>query len=201
MAYSDFSVTELKSKFGIKFTSGKLFSDVIPLEPTAWLSETLRIGKSQGYSSEKARSERLVSPVLSEIQNRNHFVFAILSGMDMNVDKEKGLNGECDFIFSHNRIQDFVTAPIFCITEAKKQDIELGTVQCAAQLIGARILNQAEDEKINTLYGCSTSGETWRFIKYEDNKIVLDEDKYLLGELPKILGILQEIVNRTKNDK
>jgi hypothetical protein len=200
MAYSDFTVTELKSKFGVKFTAKHLFLDVAPIEPTSWLTETLRIGRNQGYSSEKARSERLVSPVLSEIQNKNEFVFAILSGMDMNVDKEKGLNGECDFIFSHNKIQDFVTAPIFCITEAKKQDIELGSVQCAAQLIGAKILNQLEDEKNDVLYGCSTSGETWRFIKYENNTIILDEDKYLLGDLPKILGILQEIVNKTKND-
>jgi hypothetical protein len=198
MAYSDFTVTDLKTKFGVKFTSKRLFSNTTPIEPTSWLTETLRIGRNQGYSSEKARSERLISPVLSEIQNRNEFAFAILSGMDMNVDKEKGLNGECDFIFSHSKIQDFVTAPIFCITEAKKQDIEQGTIQCAAQLIGAKILNQIEEEKSDVLFGCSTSGEIWRFLKLENNTIILDETKYLLSDLPRILGVLQEIVNLTK---
>ncbi len=162
MAYSDFTVASLRTKFGIKFDSNHLFSDVKKIEPSIWLLEAIKRGRLFGYYTEKARSERLVSPILNEICNRNDYSFAILSGADLNVDSINGLNEECDFIFSKSRIQDFVTAPVFCITEAKKQDIEQGSIQCAAQLIGAKVLNDREGEVLETLYGCSTTGETWR---------------------------------------
>jgi hypothetical protein len=198
MAYSDFTVASLKTKFGIKFDSNHLFSDVKKIEPSTWLLEAIKRGRLFGYYTEKARSERLVSPILNEVCNRNDYSFAILSGADLNVDSVNGLNGECDFIFSKSRIQDFVTAPVFCITEAKKQDIEQGTIQCAAQLIGAKVLNEREGEVLETIYGCSTTGETWRFIKYENNEIILDEDRYFLSELPMLLGVLQTIIDKLK---
>ena len=110
--------------------------------------------------------------------------------MNLDVDEALGLRGECDFIFSKSRIQAFVTAPVFCITEAKKQDLEGGIIQCSAQLIGARKFNEIEGNNIETLYGCSTTGIEWQFIKYENNIITMDENRYLLTDLKKILGIL-----------
>jgi hypothetical protein len=200
MAYSNFTASELKKKFGVKFTSADLFTDVSAVKPSDWLVETLKKGRTMGIANEKSRSERLVSPVLTELNDLNNYIFAIHSGVDLNVDEKVGLNGECDFIFSYNRIQDFLNTPIFCITEAKKQDIEQGTIQCAAQLIAARKFNESEGEDIPVLYGCSTTGLEWRFLKYENDQITLDENWYLLTELPKLLGVLQEIVNRTKKD-
>ncbi len=201
MAYSNFTSAELKKKFGVKFTSAKLFTDITPIEPSPWLVEALNIGRSMGIANEKSRSERLVSPVLLELAVINKYIFSIHSGVDLNVDEKAGLNGECDFIFSYNRIQDFLNSPVFCIAEAKKQDIEQGTIQCAAQLIAAKKFNENEGEDIKVLYGCSTTGLEWRFLKFENSQFVFDETWYLISELPQLLGILQEIVNRTKNDK
>lgn len=61
------------------------------------------------------------------------------------------------------RIQDFVMSPIFCITEAKKQDLEADSMQVVAQLIGAKKLNELENNGVDTLYGCSTTSVAWRF--------------------------------------
>ncbi|MDJ0367985.1 hypothetical protein QMK33_22820 [Hymenobacter sp. H14-R3] len=88
-----------------------------------------------------------------------------------------------------------VQAPIFCITEAKKQDVEMGTAQCAAQLIGAAQLNQKGQQSIPTLYGCSTTGMEWRFLRFEDNTFVVDETRYLINEPAKLLGVLQQILD------
>ena len=199
MAYSDFTVSSLETKFGIKFEAHNLFPTIETIEPSNWLMEGLEIGLEIGYYSEKSRAERLISPILLEIYRNNRTYFSIHSGMDLKADEANGLNGECDFIFSASKIQDFVATPIFCITEAKKQDIELGTIQCAAQLVGAKKLNETKGDKIDVLYGCSTSGEVWRFLKYENNTIFLDTKRYLLDNVPKILGILQEIINNSKN--
>jgi hypothetical protein len=199
MAYSDFSGLQLTQKFGVKFRAESLFSSIEPIEPTEWLNETLRKGMELRYGSEKSRSERLVTPVLLELSDRNNHSFSIYSGMNLDVDESLGLRGECDFIFSFSRVQDFITSPIFCITEAKKQNLEQGTIQCSAQLIAAKRFNDLEDNPVDVLYGCSTTGIEWRFLKYENNQIIIDEERYLVNELPKLLGVLQRIVDVLKS--
>lgn len=198
MAYSDFTVFDLRQQFGVHFRAGMLFPDLVPIEPSAWLQESLQKGQQLGFNSEKSRSERLVTPVLLELSDLNHRSFSIYSGMNLDIDPAQGLRGECDFIFSFSRIQDFVTAPIFCIAEAKKQDLELGTVQCAAQLIAARRLNELEGNPTQPLYGCSTTGIEWRFLRYEGNEFVLDEQRYFLTQLPELLGALQTVVDASR---
>ena len=198
MAYTDFSVFDLRQQFGVQFRAATLFPQLLLIEPTGWLEETLRKGLELGFNSEKSRSERLVTPVLMELSDRNHRAFSIYSGMNLDVDTSAGLRGECDFIFSYSRIQDFIVAPVFCIAEAKKQDLELGTIQCAAQLIAARRLNEQEQNPIRTLYGCSTTGVEWRFLKYEGTDFILDENRYYLAQLPALLGALQAIVDATR---
>ena len=195
MTYSDFTSSELKRRFGIHFRAEALFPTRAEIQPSAWLRETLRLGQELGFNSEKSRSERLVTPLLLELSNRNQHRFAIYSGMNLDVDELNGLKGECDFIFSFSRIQDFVTAPVFCITEAKKQDLEHGTVQCAAQLLGARRLNEAEQNPIPVLYGCSTTGVEWRFLKLVGQEILIDETRYALADLPPVLGRLQQVID------
>jgi len=199
MAYTDFTVFDLRQQFDVQFRAETLFPNLAPIEPTTWLLEALRKGQELGFNSEKSRSERLVTPVLMELSDLNHRAFSIYSGMNLDVDIGAGLRGECDFIFSFSRIQDFIAAPVFCIAEAKKQDLELGTIQCAAQLIAARRLNELEKNPIRTIYGCSTTGIEWRFLKYEGNEFILDEQRYLLSDLPALLGALQAVVDAARS--
>ena len=198
MAYIDFTPERLRNEFGVSFRGSDLFSQVVPIAPSPWLVEALERANSIGFGSEKSRSERLVSPMLLELAKRNEHQFAILSGAYLDVDPAKGLNGECDFIFSFTRLQDFVQAPVFCITEAKKQDVEQGTAQCAAQLIGATRLNERDKKPIPKLYGCSTTGIEWRFLCFENNVFTLDETRYLISDPGKLLGVLQQIVDTTR---
>lgn len=201
MAYSDFTVFDLRQQFGAHFRAETLFPNLVPIEPSEWLQESLHKGQQLGFNSEKSRSERLVTPVLLELSDLNHRSFSIYSGMNLDIDPAQGLRGECDFIFSFSRIQDFVTAPVFCIAEAKKQDLELGTVQCAAQLIAARRLNELEGNPTQPLYGCSTTGIEWRFLKYEGDEFILDEQRYFLTQLPELLGALQMVVDASRMPK
>jgi len=198
MAYSNFTADDLIETFNIEFVGKDLFADVKSVEPTEWLTTALKIATGFGFSTEKSRSERLVTPILMELNNRNNRSFSVYSGANMDVNEELGLRGECDFIFSFSQFQDFVMSPIFCITEAKKLDIEKGTIQCAAQLIGAKMMNEKDGKSIDTLYGCSTSGVEWRFLKYTDNKIITDKKRYLIRDLPELLGVLQYIIEESR---
>ena len=196
MAYCDFTLDRLIQEFGVEVRGERsMFAGAAPVAPSAWLIESLQRANNTGFGSEKSRSERLVSPVLLELSNQNQDTFAIISGANLDIDSSRGLNGECDFILSLMRLQDLVRAPIFCVTEAKKQDIELGTAQCAAQLLGAAMLNEREKKPLKSLYGCSTTGIEWRFLRLENQIFVLDETRYLISDLPRLLGVLQQIVD------
>ena len=176
MVYSDFTTSNLIKNFGITFKSENLFPSIKSIAATEWLISALRKSNQMGFLTEKARSERLASPVLIELSELNTHSFSIYSGQNLDIDNELGLKGECDFIFSFSRIQDFVTSPVFCITEAKKQDLEKGTIQAAAQLIGAKKLNELEENNFKTLYAASTTGIEWRFLKYQNNEISIEKD-------------------------
>lgn len=195
MTYSDFTAKQLKERFNIRFTAANILGEVASVEPSEWLKTTIAIGQQVGFSSEKSRSERLVSPVLLELSQRNNNTFTVYSGELLNADDKNGLNGECDFMLSFSKIIEFVTAPIFCITEAKKQNIEQGIIQCAAQLIGARKFNEDEDAAVETIYGCSTTGIEWSFLKLENDVITLDRQRFYITNLPSLLGALQYIID------
>lgn len=202
MPYTQFNAKGLSKKFGIQFKATHLFNsaDLPNIMPTSWLNEAIEKAMKIGFSSEKSRSERIVSPILMELSWMNNESFTIYSGMNLNVNEESGLNGECDFMLSFSKIQDFVVAPIFAITEAKKQDIESGTIQCAAQLIAANLLNQEEGHHFKTLFGCSTTGTEWRFLKFENNVIILDTERYFITNLPKLISVLQYILNESQKE-
>ena len=198
MAYTDFTFDSLRRGFGVRFRDEVLFAGLAPVSPSPWLLDTLHKAKALGFNSEKSRSERLVTPVLIELSDRNANDFSVISGATLDADPAKGLDGECDFILSFSHTRDFVLAPVFCIAEAKKQDLELGTIQVAAQLLGAACLNEREGIAPAALYGCSTTGVEWRFIRLENNVFAVDENRYLINDLGNLLAVLQFITDAAR---
>jgi len=197
MAYSDFSLNQVKKVFGLTEQSVQLFSDVPTLEPSNWLQETLSysLKLALSSSSEKARSEFIIAPILIELERRNLNKLSIYSGENLDVDEDQGLKGECDFILSKGSISLTIQAPIFSLVEAKKSDIKGGLGQCIAQMLGAQRFNELENNSIPGIYGCVTTGEDWQFLKLEDNFVFVDNQRYYINELGKIVGIFQFIVD------
>ncbi len=197
MAYSDFTLEAVVEQFGLVEKNEALFEAVQPILASAWLTETLSISQKLGLRSgtEKARSEFIIVPILLELERRNPNQFMIYSGKSMDVDKSKGLNGECDFIVSKGEATRVIQAPIFSLVEAKKQDIDLGLGQCAAQMIGATLFNKQREKNVETIYGCVTTGEIWQFLKLTNQYLTIDASLYFLTELETILGIFQTILD------
>ncbi|MGI4874709.1 MAG: hypothetical protein ACRYFX_26435 [Janthinobacterium lividum] len=198
MAYSDFTLHQLTQRFEVDFQEEHLFPDVRPVAPSQWLTETLEVARELGYGNEKSRSERLISPILTELARHNAHAFTIVSGGYLDADPAVGLNGECDFVLSYTRLQGFIKAPVFCVAEAKKQEMDRGLVQGAAQLVGAARFNEVERKPIPTLYGCATTGTDWQFMKLENNVCTFDKEQYHTLQLSGLLGVLQQIVDRTR---
>jgi hypothetical protein len=198
MAYGDFSLEEIEHKFVIKNRTGRLFENVGVLEPRENFKEALALAAELPVRSEKAKSETIVFPLLVELRRVNNKFFTIYSGDYLNVDESQGLKGECDFILAKETGSFSISFPIFQIVEAKKNDIEIGVPQLAAQLIGAKLFNERKGLKLGKTYGCVTTGTEWLFIALNTD-VVIDTHLYYLNEINQILGVFQYIINKFKN--
>ena len=109
--------TDLKTvteAFGLSLKRDSLFPKTIAkIEPSGWLIESIRLAYKAGFDSEKERSERLVSPVLTALLAQNDEQLTIYSGHQLNVDKSRGLVGECDYLLSlGKKVIEVIQSPI-----------------------------------------------------------------------------------------
>ena len=201
VAYNKFTIDSVRKLFGIKLIGDEfLFKDIHPVSPSDVLSKYLEryLPLGSAIGTEKARSEFIIAPILAELTEITEHRISLFSGIEFNVDEEKGLNGRCDFIISASDIQYSLTSPILTVVEAKNDNINSGFGQCMAEMIAARIFNESEGNKRNAVYGLVTTGSIWRFLKLEDDKIYIDKKEYFIESLDRILGILSQIVSETK---
>ena len=196
MAYPDFTFTKLSAKFGLEQRSVSLFKDIVieQIEPTAHLVQDLEEAKETPVSTEKAKSETIIAPIIKEIKRRNKHI-SIFSGYTFNVDVNNDLTGAPDFMISMKPMIVEPQCPIFCLVESKNKTPEEGYAQCAAEMYAARLFNQQTGESNQIVYGAVTNAFDWVFLKLEDNIVFIDLDRYYLNQLPQILGIFQFIVH------
>ena len=200
MAYSNFKLKEIERIAHLKEVVTNLFSTVTPLNPSDWLKETLSKSSHLVPKSEKSRSELLIMPLLLEILDYNNYSFTIFSGESLDADVARGLNGECDFILSKGEKSYTIQSPIFALVEAKQNIIENSLGQCVAQMVGAKIFNETDGNKVDVIYGCVSNGTEWQFLKLENDTIYIDDKLYFFNELSIILGILNTIVKSSISD-
>jgi hypothetical protein len=192
MAYANFTLSELKSRFGLTAVESPLFRHVAPLDPGELLPRILDRAGGLGRFSEKARSERLIAPVLDRVADFMGGRYSCYSGAELNVDPAAGLNGECDFLLSREYPVPSLQAPVMVVVEAKLGNITGAYPQCVAQMIGARLYNEKAGRPTPRLHGCVTTGDDWFFCRLDGSALTTDADVYALANVGKILGILVE---------
>lgn len=193
MSFSNFTLNQVKREFNITTVETEsLFPDIAPISPSELLALTLQenLSLATAINTEKARSELIIMPVLTDVRRHLQGQVSLFSGAEFNVDVQRGLNGTCDFLFTHSREQFFITKPVVTIVEAKRENIPSGLGQCIASMIAAQQFNEAEGEAINTIYGAVTTGTDWKFLKLSDRTAHIDSNDYFINEVDKILGIL-----------
>lgn len=198
MVYADFSLEDLKLQFGIEDKVTHLFYNVKAEEISPSLQSAIAEAQDLPVRSEKAQSEFVVAPILLDLRKRNQKFFTIYSGDFLVADTSAGLTGECDFILAKNTGSFTINLPIFTLVEAKKNDIELGIPQCAAQMVGALRYNSLHQQPIQVIYGCVTTGNEWKFMRLENQRLEIDQKTYFLNDLGTIIGILQSIIDYYK---
>lgn len=194
MAYTDFTLSDLNRQFGVTNQIVSLFGNVNPVAASAFLRESLSRGQRLRLRNEKIKSEAIVYPVLMDVLERQSGYFTLFSGENLPALREKGLTGECDFLITKDTLGYEPDMPIVSVVEAKRNDFEIGVPQCAAQLVGASLFNQALGHPLNTLYGCVTTADQWLFLRLSDKQLTIDNRKYALSGLETLLGIFNHIL-------
>jgi len=193
MAYSDFSLAKVKNDFGLTLDESRnLFAETKPVLPSEALTNLLidYIPLATSISTEKARSEFLIAPILAEVRRLLKNRISLFSGKEFNVEPERGLQGFCDYIISGSQEQLFITAPVITIFEGKKEAVIGGLGQGVAAMIAAQRFNQNQGNEVERIYGSVTTGTNWRFLILEATTVSIDPIEYYIKEVDKILGIL-----------
>ncbi len=190
MAFSEFTLESAISSLGVSVREADLFPAITPASVPAWLPGWLARGTRLALISEKARSEFIVVPILLAARELSGDRMAIFSGQRLDVDAARGLSGECDFLLALGPPVPPLRVPVVAVVEAKKNDVEAGLGQCIAQMVAARVFNEAGGRTGAPLYGCVTTGEAWQFLRLVGDSAELDARRYYLDNVAGVLGAL-----------
>lgn len=200
MAYSSFTLRDVQKIFQLQIHEEMgLFSALEPLAISESLALTLaeNVPLAVSINTEKARSELIVVNILLELRRLFQRQVSLFSGVDFTVDKDRGLNGFCDFLMSASSEQLFVNVPVVAIVEAKNDNLMSELGQCAAEMVAAQIFNQREDHPLPAIYGAVTTGTMWIFLKLAEGQIAIDLKEYGIEQPDKIMGILSAMLKHS----
>ena len=196
MAFQQFSFPQVIQDLSLTLGEKDLFGGIAPaaVRPD-FLAQLLENANLAGaVNTEKARSEFVIAPVLIELRRSHGGSFGLFSGVELDADASRGLNGVCDFLLTKSPVQHVVTQPIMALVEAKNENLRTGLGQCIASMAAAQLFNQGNAGPVNIVHGAVTTGSLWKFLKLAGNEVTLDVVEYHIDNLGKIMGVLGEIV-------
>jgi hypothetical protein len=156
MAYSDFTLDSLMERFRLTVREeGTYFATFPPVPISDLLRQELAeyVPLARDISTEKARSEFIIAPVLAEVRRQFEKHISVFSGIEFNVDVEQGLRGVCDFLLSLSPLQLTLQAPVVSVVEAKNENMKSGMGQCAAEMLAAQRFNAARGIDLPAVFG------------------------------------------------
>jgi len=196
VSYRDFKFPGVTDELGLTLDNTRLFPDVAPLVPRPDLVDTLNRGVkfARAIATEKARSELLVSPLLLELMAVVQDRYSYFSGVEFNVDPARGLNGYCDFLIARSPVLFLVDAPVVAVAVAKNDDVLTGFGQHIAGMRAAWTFNQNKGKPVRQVFGASTTGTEWKFLRLRDTALTIDLDTYSIAEPGRILAVLLHMI-------
>jgi len=196
MAYSDFTLPELKQRFQLTVEEAtNLFADAGEADLPPVLVDTLAryLPLAVNVNTEKARSELVIAPILVEFKLLHRDRVSLFSGIEFTVDEAAGLKGRCDYILARSPEQLALTVPVCVLVEAKNENIVAGIPQCLAEMVAAQKFNAQQQSPVDAVYGIVTTGVLWRFLKLAGTMASVDVVEYPIHLSRKIFGILTAI--------
>lgn len=196
MAFQNFTFPQVVQDLGLSLADANLFAELAPsVVPPEFVARVIEgANLASAINTEKARSEFVIAPVLLELRRLHLGQLGLFSGIELDADATRGLNGVCDFVITKSPRQHVVSAPLITIVEAKNDNLRSGLGQCIAAMVAAQLLNQAASTPIAAVYGAVTTGTAWKFLELRGTDLTLGLAEYHIESVGKILGILGHMV-------
>ena len=151
---------------------------------------TFNINQLDVFSSEAARCELIILPVLREVYKKFAAQFSLWVQKPMNYTPE--LSGTPDYMVSKRSHlgKTVLEFPLLMLVEAKKNDFEQGWAQCLAELWAAQHLNQQPDLAV---YGIVSDGKYWEFGQLQQQRFIKNSESFSIDDLPELVAALDFI--------
>jgi hypothetical protein len=193
MAFSNYqSISQVLEEYGIKYKDA-VFVVPTSMTPSVLFLDELRfnIENIDVYSSEGARTELIISPILREIYKKYVETLAFWVQKPLNADLT--LAGVPDYIFGTKSPLGIkvLGTPLVLIVEAKKNDFEQGWGQCLAELVAAQKINGTTEKPV---YGIVTDGLLWRIGKLTEKVFTQDTGKYTTDDTAELFGAIDFVL-------
>jgi len=160
--------------------------DLKPYQASTFLAERLhRLENFDLTGSERAK-ELLIDALCEEVIER-HPHLKIWKAAPLQTDE---LTGQVDYLIAPRKA--YLSTPLLCVVEAKKDDFEKGLAQCLVEM-KACAWNNEQTGKAIEVYGIVTNGEVWKFYKFTTKGEVFASLPYALSDSNEILAVLEYI--------
>ncbi len=199
MAYSNFTLGTVRKAFQLVTIEERgIFAGIEPVAPSEHLTAVLErnLPFAIAIGTEKAKSELIIADVLVELCVHFDNRVSLFSGIDFNVDADAKLVDVCDFLVSLSPERLDVEAPVVVLVGAKRDSLTDGLGQCVAEMVAAQRFNAEAGNDIRCVYGATTSGTEWLFLKLAGKTLSIDLTAYPIDSCDKILGILASMVSQ-----
>ena len=172
MPYGKFeSVEQVASIFSIKVKDASIINGKsIEISESLLNNIKRRLLNSLSFRNEATIFNKVITPILNIVEENNKPLNVWIEE-PFNVDKEKGLVGEPDYLVAPATDYGGMELPPLCIIEAKKQDWDEGWTQALAEMVAASI------KGANICYSVVTTGKIWQFGKLEDSIFIKDPNQ------------------------
>lgn len=169
MAYGTFkSIQEVAQQFDIEVTQRIAFASEKELEIPELLFTMITddINDDTNYVSEYSICDGIIRPILNIVAK--HYPLKVWSHVPYNVDKDKGLMGEPDYLIAQRNKYGGMDRPALCVIEAKKDNFDDGWTQALAEMVASSLLGA------NYSYAAVTTGNVWQFGKLKNSVFTID---------------------------
>ncbi len=207
MAFSDFkSISQVQQAYQVRYLE-EHFILASGLEPSLGFRSELEFSLENldVFTSEAARSETIIFPVLREVYKS--FVDKFSLWIQKAIFFDTALSGTPDYLIGTKSElgKTVLETPLILVAEAKKNDFEQrpcpsgaclgsreGWAQCLAELIAAQKIN---DDTTKIVYGIVTDGKVWEFAKLEERVFTKHVQSFTVDDLPELFGALHFILS------
>ncbi|MCP4696860.1 MAG: hypothetical protein GY862_08435 [Gammaproteobacteria bacterium] len=192
MPYGKFkSVVEVARKFDIEVKTGSFMKKIeIKIPDFPFSDIKAQLIDEANYINEVTICEAVIRPILKEVAAQ-YEPLRIWSHVPYNVDEEKGLVGEPDYLIAPRTKYGDMDIPPLCVIEAKQEKFDEGWAQALAEMLATSF------QGAYICYGVVTTGKSWEFGKLEDKLFTKDPGQIsATRELQEVFDLLNWLFDR-----